>query len=126
MIRQSALLRSLRRATLLLALLGAAYLVLRFDLVNLPDGSCSPLRRYEAGDRLVVDRRPASVEVGDAVLVRDGAGTLHLALISAERDSDGSLWCSSDCERCEGFDSGRDGWIPRSSVAGRVLLAWVY
>ena len=65
MIRQSALLRSLRRATLLLALLGAAYLVLRFDLVNLPDGSCSPLRRYEAGDRLIVDRRPSSVEVGD-------------------------------------------------------------
>ena len=139
MIRQSALLRSLRRATLLLALLGAAYLVLRFDLVNLPDGSCSPLRRYEAGDRLIVDRRPASVEVGegswlrsdlgqvgDAVLVRDGAGTLHLALISAERDSDGALWCSSDCDRCEGFDSGRDGWIPRSSVAGRILLAWVY
>ena len=123
---QRRLLRRFRRWTLLIALAGAAYLGLRFDLVTLPPDGCSPVTRYEAGDRLVIDRHPGDVQPGDAVLVRAADGTLHLVVVEVAREDDGRLWCSADCARCEGFDSASVGWLDLSAVAGRVLLAWVY
>jgi len=123
---QRRLLTRFRRWTMLLALTGAAYLGLRFDLVTLPPDGCSPVKRFEAGDRLVIDRHPGEVGPGDAVLVRAGDGRLHLVVVEAAREDDGRLWCSADCERCDALDSSTVGWMESGAVAGRVLLAWVY
>ncbi len=119
-------LRGLRRVTLVLALAGIGYLGYRFDVVPMPSTRCSPVARFEAGDRLVVDLRPAAIQPGDAVLIRDAEGGLHLVVVSATRDDGARLWCSSDCPDCEGFDSAAVGWVDRRAVTGRVLLAWVY
>jgi len=123
---QRRLLTRFRRWTILLALAGAAYLGLRFDMVTLPPDGCSPVTRYDPGDRLVIDRHPGEVGPGDAVLVRGGDGLLHLVVVEARRGDDGRLWCSADCPRCAAFDSSAAGWLEGEAVAGRDLLAWVY
>jgi hypothetical protein len=123
---QRRLLVRFRRWTMILALAGAAYLGLRFDLVTLPPDGCSPVTRFEPGDRLVIDRHPNGLGPGDAVLVRAPDGVLHLVVVEAIREAGGELWCSADCERCDAFDSGAAVWLEPGAVAGRVLLAWVY
>ena len=112
--------------TVVLARAGMGYLGYRFDVVPVPSSRCSPVARFDAGDRLVVDLRPTAVQPGDAVLVRDAEGRLHLVVVSATRDDGARIWCSADCPSCEGFDSAAAGWVDRRAVAGRVLLAWVY
>lgn len=123
---QTRLLRRLRRWTLVLALGGAAYIGLRFEFLAMPEGRCSPVARFDAGDRLVVDRYPGEIAPGDAVLIRSEEGALLLVVVSAMGEAEEQLWCTSDCSSCVGFDSAVDGWVDRRAVAGRVLLAWVY
>ncbi|MEM9380918.1 MAG: hypothetical protein AAGB93_13275 [Planctomycetota bacterium] len=112
--------------TVLLAVLGVGYLVLRFDIIGLPEDRCCPLTRFEPGDRLIVDGRPVSVAAGDAVLVRTADGSLHLTRISEVRPEDGRLWCATDAPDCPGLSSEDVGWIDPRAVDGRVLLSWEF
>ena len=52
----------LRRATWAGALIGVLYLLWRFDSIALEDGA-SPIHRYGAGDRLVVDQSDQRSEI---------------------------------------------------------------
>ncbi|MEM9799859.1 MAG: hypothetical protein AAGA20_05995 [Planctomycetota bacterium] len=110
--------------TLLVAIGGLVYLVARFDLVSLPAEGCSPVAAYAPGDRVVVDRRTSGLAAGDAVFVRDQAGTMHLTTVLERRASDGALWCAPDVSDCPGFSSEESGWVSTDAVVGRVLLAW--
>lgn len=119
-----AALRGLRAILLVAVLLGAGYIASRFTLITLPAEGCSPVSRFAAGDRLLVDSRPRPLGPGDAVLLRDDSGTIHLTLVKIVRSETGALWCEGDRPDCPGFDSTSSGWIPASAVAGRVLLGW--
>ena len=126
MTSQRVLLRRLRRVTTFVAVLGLAYLVLRFELVTLPADRCSPVTGYAPGDRLIVDGRPSRVGPGDAVLVQTRSGRLELTLVQAVREEDGALWCEPDATDCPGLSSSDAGWIDRRAMTGRVLLTWDY
>lgn len=123
---QAKLLRNLRRATVFIAVLGIVYLVSRFQTITLPSEGCSPVGRFTAGDRLIVDGRPRPLEKGDAVLIRDVGGRLQLTLIETLRPADGHLWCVSNVPECPGFSSKEAGWIDPGRVAGRVLFGWSF
>lgn len=118
------LLRYARIVLVVGALAGAGYIASRFTLITLPSEGCSPVSRFAAGDRLLVDAKPRPLQPRDAVLVRAEGGALQLTLIERVRDEDGALWCRGDNADCPGFGSEAVGWVPRSSVAGRVLLGW--
>ncbi len=126
MTSQRQLLKRFRRITMLTAVLGLAYIVMRFDIVALPDDRGCPLNRFAPGDRLIVDGRPSHIGAGDAVLVRTAAGGLHLTRVSAVRSTDGALWCKTDNPDVAGLTSDDVGWIQSEAVDGRVLLRWDY
>lgn len=117
-------LKRARVALLIGAFGGCIYLATRFTILPLPAEGCSPVSRFAAGDRLLVDSRPRPLVRGDAVLARDDRGVLQLTLVERVREEDGALWCGGNNAECPGFDSETAGWIPRESVAGRVLLGW--
>ena len=119
-----ALLRGSRIVLLVAVVLGAGYLTTRFTLITLPAEGCSPVTRFAAGDRLLVDARPRPLATGDAVLVRGIGGALQLTLVRVVRSENGALWCEGDSAECPGWGSETAGWIPASGVAGRVLLGW--
>ncbi|MEE2939356.1 MAG: hypothetical protein VX460_03115 [Planctomycetota bacterium] len=119
-----AALRGARIAVIVAVLAGAGYIASRFTLITLPANGCSPVSRFLAGDRLLVDTRPRPLTAGDAVLVREVGGALQLTLVQVVRPENGSLWCDGDRADCPGFGSESSGWIPASAVAGRVLLGW--
>lgn len=119
-----AMLRRARIALIVAVLLGAGYLASRFALITLPGEGCSPVSRFAPGDRLLIDSRPRPLAPGDAVLVREGSGTLQLTLVKVVRSENGEVWCEGDREDCPGLASESSGWIPASAVAGRVLLGW--
>ena len=123
MISQSRIVRVARRITLAVAVIGGGYLVMRFSVTRVPEGRCCPLERFTPGASLVVDQRPARLWEGDAVIVRDAAGGLHLALVEKLRE-DGALWCTTDRDDCPGFSSDEYGWIAPGAVEGRILLSW--
>ncbi|MEM1449648.1 MAG: hypothetical protein AAF602_31270 [Myxococcota bacterium] len=123
---QAVLLRRIRRLTVLLAVAGVAYLVMRFDIVGLPEDRCCPLTRFEPGDRLIVDGSPTTLSPADAVLVRTADGSLHLTRISAVRSKDGAIWCETDAPDCPGLSSEDVGWIDPRAVDGRVLMSWEF
>lgn len=125
--RPGQVLRVVRKATLALTVLGAAYLLWRFDLEALPEDRCSPLTRFSGGDQLLIDRRPTDLAPGNALLVRDGTGLLHLGLVERVRPEDGPLeavWVVTDARDCPAPDSEDFGWIPARDVTGRVVLVW--
>ena len=116
--------RSLRLATLALAAAGMLYLVQRYDLMLLPASGCSPLASLAPGDRLLLDRRPRALGVGDAVLFAGPGGALHLAVLRRERKSGDAreLWLETEVADCPGPDSRALGWIPAGAVRARLLL----
>lgn len=122
--RQRGALRLARRLTILAAVLGLAYLVMRFEFLRLPEERCSPLVRFAPGDQLVVDGRPSSVSEGDAVLVMTQSGARHLCRVERVRADDGRLWVVSDNPECPGFSSDAAGWIDPRAAVGRVLMSW--
>ena len=126
MTTQRQLLRRFRRITMLVAVLGLAYIVTRFEIIGLPEDQGSPLSRFAPGDRLIVDGRPGHIGLGDAVLVRAADGVLHLTRVSAMRSSDGALWCKTDNPDTPGLGSDDVGWIEPGAVEGRVLMRWDY
>ena len=110
-----------------LTLLGTGYLVLRFDLQSIPEGGCSALRRFSAGDRLIVDRWAPTLDEGDAVLF-DGGEEYGLLLGRIEtREGQGGgarYWVSGDRSDCPTPGSVDFGWLQRDRISSRVLMAW--
>ena len=89
MVDQGRLQRTLRRTSWALAAAALAYLVARFDLAALPEGSCSPLLRFGDGADLLVDRWPGGYTAGDAVFFRGGDELLYMALVERTRSGRG-------------------------------------
>ena len=120
----------LRRIVLLITALAALYLFLRFDVYVLPREGCSPLSRFDAGDRLLLDRRPPGYGVGDAVLARGEDGLLYLGIVTrvrpegAEPEAVTALWIETDVPDCPGRDSDELGWIETGEVAARIVMEW--
>ncbi len=115
---------------LILGLVGL--FVWRFDSVRLPKEGCSPLWAFAPGDWLVVDVRPSSITVGDAILFRGPRGELLLARVvepprSApppiwEAYARGELWVEGEREDCPGADSRTLGVLGLEQVVGRIAL----
>ncbi len=132
MIEPARFLRALRRACLALAVLLAGYLVLRFDVVELPEGARSPLYGIHPGDRLLVDRYRRLPATGEAVLYRGERGELLLGRATAppqdlpapaaQAIGAGALWILSECADVPAPDSRELGPIPPERVVGRVVL----
>lgn len=111
-----------QRILLGLAFLGALYLVWRIETLRLPSGGCSPVLRYSPGALLLLDGKPPGFHAGDVVLFEaDGTDTLYLGVI--EREEEERFWILTDNPICPGTDSDELGWIPRTAVRGRALLA---
>lgn len=117
----------LRYASLALACIGVAYMVMRYSRFELPEAGCSPLLRFTPGEALLVDHRPPLLTPGDAVFFRGPDARLYLGLIARTRGSAGSdleLWIETDDPDCPGTDSDDLGWVAASDVEARVMLAW--
>lgn len=129
---QRAILLAVRRVALWGALFGIAYLAWRADFMTLPSAGCSPLHGFAPGDRVLVDRRPERLAVGDAVLFAGGAGELLLGRVSeppaglahasrAALDA-GALWIVTERADCPGADSDELGPIDRGRVVARLIM----
>lgn len=122
-----------RRVTLFLAVLGAAYLFWRADVLELPEEGCSPLHGFAPGARVLVDRAPGELRVGHAVLFRGRTGELLLGRIATPGPNVGSderaqlaagdLWILTERDDCPGRDSDDLGPIPTDDVVARLLLS---
>ena len=120
------------------ALLVVFYLMMRFESVRLPEGSCSPLRSLPAGSRLWIDRWPPAVGETDVVLFRDpgpdGDGALLLGRVESAPDSldadslreleSGALWIVGDNSDCPLRDSRLFGPVERDAVEGKLILSF--
>jgi len=115
--------RVLRVLTLALAGVGVLYLWNRYELIDLPEGGCSPLRRLRAGNTLWVDLKPAHIAVGDVLFFELPGGEIGLAEVERSRDGE-AWWVACDDPACPGTDSEELGWIPRERVHGRLLMAF--
>lgn len=111
-----------QRVLLLLAFLGAGYLLWRTHVLRLPPANCSPVLRYAPGTLLVFDARPPRLVVGDVVLFEaEGTDTLYLGTV--ERVEEGRAWVLTDNPDCPGTDSDDVGWVAEDDVRGRALIA---
>lgn len=120
--KQRALLKAMRRGTLLTALGVAIYLGSRFDVVTLPEVGCSPVSRYSPGSRLLVDRRPPFWSLGDCVFVAGADDLVHLVLLGSENQV-GDFWVETDMPDCPGPDPALLGWVKPSELLGRVVMS---
>ena len=114
--------RRLRRLTWVLSAACVLYLFVRYDLLTLPEGSCSPLLRFGADQTLLIDRRPSGFDVGDAALYRGPDQLQHIGLI--ERQANGGFWMITDNPACASQSSVEFGPIAESDCVARILLAW--
>ncbi len=125
-----------RIAIYLVVLALSGFFLLRFDLVSLPAEGCSPLLGIAPGDRLIVDRHPSAIQLGDGVLYRSPAGELLLGRVDAPPPSApasvfeacraGDLWIVTEDPACSTADSTRFGPISRAALVGRIrgVLPW--
>lgn len=121
------------RIALYVVVLAAVVLgVLRYDLVSLPTQGCSPLRHFEPGDRLVVDRWVGDLDADDVVLFEEPSGELYLARVGTIPASapagmhaavaGGNLWLVTDVPDCPSRDSRALGPVDPAWVRGRIHL----
>ena len=119
--KQRALLKAMRRGTLLAAACVAIYLGSRFDVLTLPEVGCSPVSRFSPGSRLLVDRRPPLWSLGDCVFVSGSDGLVHLVLLGSKNE-EGDFWMETDMPDCPGPDPALLGWVKPSELLGRVVM----
>jgi hypothetical protein len=96
---------------------------LRVDVLTLPDQGCVPLYGFDPGDRVLLDRQPARIGVGDAVLFRGPGGELWLGRVSEPPQvlPEKSLWVLAERERCPGADSLSLGPLARADVVAKLV-----
>ncbi|HIG10219.1 MAG: hypothetical protein ABGY71_08175 [bacterium] len=116
-----ALQKPLGRLTLVLTILGGAWLWLHFEVLRLPANGCSPLARLAPGSLLWIDLKPKSIAPGDVLLFDIEGG--RLALAEVEKTRDDSFWLVTDVSACPGANSAELGWIARTNIRGRMILA---
>ena len=103
------------------------WMLWRFDVQRLPEGSCSPLLEVHPGAYLLVDKRSSRYDDGDLVLFVDAndrilIGSIGTPPASVEPDGD-AVWIVTDNPECPGIDSRSLGPIPREQLRGRILFA---
>lgn len=103
----------------MLAAIGGAYLVWRFDVVTLP-GSCSPILMVPAGSRLVVDTRPSVCEEGDLVFHGPAEGPYEFARVVAREGA--AVLVATDSDECVGPRGRGPHAIAVASVTARVVF----
>jgi len=120
------LLVSLRRVVMILALVGVGYLLVRFDGMQLPVDSPSPLLRFSPGDSLLVDLYPGELRVDDPVIYAGPDGRVHLGLIRESRQMAGGpqFWLGHDAQDKSAPDSQTLGWVDGEWIVGRVIMVW--
>ncbi len=118
---RSRILQVARRAILACAVLVLGYLWWRFEVITLPEGSCSPLLRFSSGSSLVVDKHPPEYELKDAVFFRGAAEGLFIGVIEERRET--GYWIVTDDPQCAGRASSEFGEIAPTALRGRVLFA---
>ena len=122
-----------RIAIYVVVLVVLAVFALRYDILRLPAAGCSPLRDFQPGQRLLLDRW-SKAEQGDAVLFEMGDELLLGRVFPFPPDtrpaagpaSEDSLWIVADAPDCPAKDSRALGPIPRAAVRARVAagLPW--
>jgi len=126
-VKSQAVLRWVRLAVTVAAVLAGLYLWQRFDWVRLPETGCSPVFEVKPGAGLLVDKRPGELHVGDIVLYRGRDGTLLLGRlheIRADALGEVAFDVRGDREECPSPDSETLGALPRRALAARLLIAW--
>ncbi len=113
----------LRRLTLLLAFAGLIYLVQRYEMVTLPESSCSPLVRFSPGTRLLFDTAPPGYQVGDVVLYEVPGDRLGLGELLELRSPGASAWSiARDCPDCSPGWEEEQHWIDAARLNARLVL----
>jgi len=85
-----------------------------------------PILRYAPGELLLVDRHPANIRPGDAVLYQAPTGELGLGIVahvSLEVGAAGQLRIAFDNPDCPATPPGENGALSHDSVRARVVLA---
>ncbi len=116
--------------------LSLGYAAWRFEFWRLPEGSAPSLAGVDAGRILVLDRRPAHLGPGEAVLWRTPGGLALGRVSEAPEPLDrwpeswrqalaaGALWIVDERPEQPTPSSAESGPIPRERIHARVLLAW--
>ena len=107
-----------RRAVLLLSLLGILWLVSRFRAYGLSGEAAILPMRFEPGQTLLIDQRPRPPVVGDAWFVRTPDGALALGIVQALSEEAMAMLFGR-----AGFDAEHWIWIPKDQAQARVLFA---
>lgn len=130
--KRNSFLKRARIVVYVLVLVVVGYHVLRYDLLRLPDGYCSPIARFSPGDRLLVDRWTEAYQVDDPVLFRSLDDKMLLGVVrelppSAPDEmhlsvAEGALWIVTTAADCPGTDSRRLGPIHPDDMVGRIAM----
>lgn len=128
-VRRRKILFWIRVGVVLVAFGALWHLSQRFELVKLPEDSCSPLTSFEPGISLLVDRQPEALYLDDAVLFELPGGALGLGRITTPPGSPpGTLstqagyWILGNAPDCDAPDSQEHGAIAREAIVARVLF----
>jgi len=106
-----------RRAILLLSLLGVLWLVSRFRAYGLSGEADILPMRYEPGQTLLIDNRPRPPVVGDAYFVRTQDGSLALGIVQALSEESMAMLFGR-----VRFDPEHWIWVPKDQAQARVLF----
>jgi len=121
-----------RRVVLFAAFAGLVYIAWRVDVFELPGEGCSPLHGYAPGDRVLIERRPSTLGLGDAVVFGDLDGALLLGrVVEAPLDlapkprarlDAGAHWIVVERRDCPGRDSSTLGPIEPEQIVARLIM----
>lgn len=127
--KRSLWIKRMRYAALAVAILGFYLIASRYELLQLPAESCSPIQAFEPGDHLLIDRNPPQLFLGDEVFFRTPEGELALGRIEVppgtpegtERVERG-YWVVRDATNCSTPDSQSLGPVADDAIIARVLF----
>ena len=108
------------------------YHLWRYDVARIPAEAVSPLEGFAPGARLIVDKHPGTVRVGDAVIYEGPDGELLLGRIEEPPPSApeemlarcraGAHWIVKERPDARGADSTTLGPIDAAAIQGRIAV----